>query len=90
MSYSVNILPRAQKQLAKLPQDAYVRVRDALRKLADTPRPTGCLKLAGRDGWRIRVGDYRVIYEIDDANLTVTVLDIGHRGDIYRSLHTDR
>jgi mRNA interferase RelE/StbE len=84
MSYTVSILPRAQRQLAKLPSDVYERVRDALRALAEEPRPHGCLKLTGREGWRIRVGQYRVIYEIDDANRTVTILDIGHRRDVYR------
>jgi mRNA interferase RelE/StbE len=84
MSYTVSILPRAQRQLAKLPSDVYERVRDALRALANEPRPHGCLKLTGRDGWRIRVGQYRVIYEIDDTNRSVIILDIGHRRDVYR------
>lgn len=84
MSYTVQILPRAQRQLAKLPAEVYEHVRDALRALAEEPRPHGCLKLTGREGWRIRVGNYRVIYEIDDTNRTVTILDIGHRRDVYR------
>ena len=84
MSYQVNILRRAQKALGGLDQKFYERVRDEIRKLADEPRPTGCSKLTGRDGWRIRVGDYRVIYEINDKEEIVTVLDIGHRRDIYR------
>lgn len=84
MSYDVNILPRAQKQLMKLPREVYERVREALQALADEPRPHGCLKLTGREGWRIRVGKYRVIYEIDDDSRTVTILDIGHRRDVYR------
>lgn len=83
MSYEVLILRRAQKQLADLPKGDYVRVRDAVAALSDDPRPTGCKKLVGRDGWRIRSGDYRVIYEIDDAGGKVTVLHIGHRRDIY-------
>lgn len=61
----------------------YPRVRDAIRDLANTPRPPGCKKLVGRDGWRIRVGDYRVIYEIDDSTRIVTVVHIGHRRDVY-------
>jgi mRNA interferase RelE/StbE len=84
MNYTVQILPRAQKQLSKLPPDVYPRVRDALRELTDSPRPSGCLKLTGREGWRIRIGRYRVIYEIDDTNRTVTILDIGHRREVYR------
>jgi mRNA interferase RelE/StbE len=85
MSYAISILRRAQKELADLPVGACERVRDAVRALAQDPRPPGCLKLTGREGWRIRVGDYRVIYEIDDRQQTVTVLHIGHRRDIYRS-----
>ena len=84
MSYAVSILRRTQKELAALPADAYARVRDAIYVLAESPRPPGCLKLSGREGWRIRVGSYRVIYEIDDAQRTITVLHIGHRRDVYR------
>ena len=83
MRYQVLILRRAQKALADLPKGDYERVRDAVATLAENPRPNGSKKLAGRKGWRIREGDYRVIYEVDDANRQVTVLDIGHRRDIY-------
>jgi mRNA interferase RelE/StbE len=83
MSYAVFILRRAQKELADLPKADYARVRDAVAALTDEPRPPGCKKLVGRDGWRIRSGDYRVIYEIDDAVQKVTVLHIGHRRDVY-------
>jgi len=83
MSYEVLILRRAQKELANLPKADYERVRDAMAALAENPRPVGCKKLVGREGWRIRSGDYRAIYEIDDAQQTVTVLHIGHRRDIY-------
>lgn len=67
MSYAVLILRRAQKELADLPKADYERVRDAVAALAENPRPAGCKKLVGREGWRIRSGDYRAIYEIDDA-----------------------
>ena len=83
MSYRVEILRRAVKALGKLPARDYERVRDAIRALADEPRPAGCKKLTGRDGWRIRVGRYRVIYEVADTVRIVTVLDVGHRKDIY-------
>jgi mRNA interferase RelE/StbE len=83
VSYTIQIFRRAQKELAALPQLVYPRVRDAIRELADTPRPPGCKKLAGREGWRIRVGDYRVIYEIDDRAQSITVMHIGHRRDVY-------
>jgi mRNA interferase RelE/StbE len=84
MSYSLFILPRAQKELSKLSRGTFVHLRDAIRALAQEPRPHGCGKLTGRDGWRIRVGDYCVIYEIDDAHQTITILHIGHRRDVYR------
>lgn len=83
MNYVLLILHRAQKQLANLDKNEFGRVRDAIALLADNPRPSGCKKLVGRDGWRIRVGNYRVVYEIDDARREITVLDVGHRRDIY-------
>ena len=83
MSYEVLILRRAQKELAELSRADYERVRDAVAALAENPRPAGCKKLVGREGWRIRAGDYRAIYEIDDAQQKVTVLHIGHRRDVY-------
>ncbi len=84
MSYTVLITRRAQKELARLPTGDYERVRDAIFKLAHNPRPRGCLKLTGREGWRIRVSKYRVIYEIDDKERTITVLHVGLRRDVYR------
>ncbi len=83
MSYTVHILRRTQKELAGLPPLVYPRVRDAIRDLANIPRPAGCKKLTGRSGWRIRVGDYRVIYEIDDDAQTITIMHVGHRRDVY-------
>ena len=83
-TYTVTILRRAQNELSALPQDAYFRVRDCVRKLAEAPRPSGSKKLTGRSGWRIRAGAYRVVYEIDDRNRVITVLHIGHRRDVYR------
>jgi mRNA interferase RelE/StbE len=84
MTYTVLILRRAQRELQRLPQEDYERVREALRGLAQHPRPPGCLALTGRAGWRIRIGDYRVIYEIDDVQHTVTIVHVGHRRDVYR------
>ena len=84
MSYGIFILPRAHKELAKLPRGVFEHVRDDIRALVREPRPRGCSKLTGRDGWRIRVGDYRMIYEIDDERQMITILHIGHRRDVYR------
>ena len=83
MEYEVLILRRAQKHLANLPTQNYSRIRDLILALASNPRPSGCKKLTGREGWRVRSGDYRVIYEIDEAERRVTIMDIGHRKDIY-------
>ena len=84
MTHTVLILRRAQRELQRLPQEDYEQVREAMRGLAQNPRPPGCLALTGRTGWRIRVGDYRVIYEIDDVQHTVTIVHVGHRRDVYR------
>ena len=84
MSYKLYILQRAQKELFNLPEDSYGRIKASINDLANDPRPHGCLKLAGREGWRIRVGNYRVIYEIDDDGQKVTILHVGHRRDVYR------
>ena len=83
MIYRILVLRRALKELEQLPLEHYQRVRDAIRQLASNPRPAGCLKLTGRGGRRIRVGVYRVIYDIDDNQQLVTVLNVGHRRDIY-------
>lgn len=71
MSYGLLILRRAQRELSGLPRENYERIRNAVAGLAENPRPPGCRKLVGREGWRIRVGDYRVIYEIDDTTKQV-------------------
>lgn len=83
MTYQLSILRRAQKALAELPTGDYERVRDAIAGLAGNPRPTGCKKLVGRNGWRLRQGDYRIIYEVDDARHQIVILDVGHRRDVY-------
>lgn len=84
MSYDLLILRAAQKELADLPPSEFTKIESSIRMLSSTPRPRGSRKLIGRDGWRIRVGKYRVIYEIDDTARTVTVLHVGHRRDVYR------
>ncbi|PSQ53739.1 MAG: type II toxin-antitoxin system mRNA interferase toxin, RelE/StbE family [Bacteroidetes bacterium QH_10_64_37] len=84
MNYETYILRRAQKALSKIQQQDQERIVEAIWDLENDPRPHGCKKLSGREGWRVRVGQYRVIYEIDDESKEVTVLDIGHRRDVYR------
>ncbi len=87
MNYKVFIRDAARRSLSRLPKRDYEAVRDAIFALEKNPRPRGCKKLNARDGWRIRVGDYRVIYIIDDGQRLVRVREIGHRSDIYRGLN---
>ncbi|MEN6449414.1 MAG: type II toxin-antitoxin system RelE/ParE family toxin [Thermoguttaceae bacterium] len=84
MSYAVEILRSAQTQLAKIDREDRLRIIVAIRELGNVPRPPGCKKLGGRPAWRIRVGVYRVIYEVHDDRLRVLVVRIGHRRDVYR------
>jgi mRNA interferase RelE/StbE len=83
--YRVQILDSALRQLEKLPRVQRDRIRRRIRELAAEPRPRGSIKLEGGDDhYRIRVGDYRVIYAIQDDELIVLVLRVGHRRDVYR------
>jgi mRNA interferase RelE/StbE len=85
--YAVRIVATARRELLGLPDRARQRVRIAIRNLATNPRPTGAKLLAGRGAdrfWRIRVGEYRVLYEIRDTELIVLVIRIGHRREVYR------
>jgi mRNA interferase RelE/StbE len=84
VTYSIEILRVAQKQLAKIDRAQQQRIIDAIRLLADDPRPAGCKKLTGRPALRIRIGVYRVIYEIHDGRLLVLIVTIGNRKDVYR------
>jgi mRNA interferase RelE/StbE len=84
MPYKLLILRRAQKELSSLPVVVYKKAKTAIYKLAEEPKPLGSRKLNGREGWRIRVGNYRIIYEINNINHTITVLHVGHRKDIYQ------
>jgi mRNA interferase RelE/StbE len=83
--YQVEIARMAQKALAALPRKEQQRVRAAIDLLADEPRPPGCVALAGEERvYRVRVGDYRILYEVFDDRLVVQVVRIGHRRDVYR------
>ena len=84
MKYSLFILRQAQKELASLEKTDYQKIKEAILRLAENPRPSGCSKLVGREGWKIRVGNYRVIYEINAQKKEVIVLHVGHRRDVYR------
>jgi mRNA interferase RelE/StbE len=83
--YQVVIKPSARKAVARLDRDTQRRVVRLLEVLADEPRPGGVVKMAGGENlWRIRIGDYRVVYEIQDRRLIVLVVRVAHRKDVYR------
>lgn len=85
MVYEVELERSAKRGLRRLSKDGFVRVVAAIKGLAENPRPGGCRKIAGAAGdWRIRIGDYRVIYEIDDGAKVVRVMQVRHRGEAYR------
>jgi mRNA interferase RelE/StbE len=85
VTYRIEVAPAAARQLRKLDAPARRRIQAAVELLADDPRPAGAKKLVGGQGeWRVRTGDYRVVYEIRDRVLLVLVVAVGHRRDIYR------
>ncbi len=84
--YRVDLGRRAQRALGRLPQSDFQRVVEAMGALAQTPRPRGTEKVRGADLWRIRQGDYRIVYAVDDDGQLVTVVRIGRRPEINRSL----
>ena len=83
-NYTIVLSKKAQKQLDKLPDNIAEPIFEAISLLENEPRPTGCKKLQGRDGYRIRIGNYRVIYEVYDTELVIDVVTLGHRKDIYK------
>ena len=84
-SYQIEIKPSASKELEKLPRQMVVRVVAAIRELAEDPYPQGVRKLSGFDRtFRIRVGDYRVLYDIYENRLVIEIIRIRHRKDVYR------
>ena len=84
MKYRVVLPKTARKALDRLPDEVVTRILDRLAELETNPRPADVKKLKGREAWRIRVGDYRVIYEIHDRELQILIITVGHRRDIYR------
>ena len=85
MSYEIRISRSALKTLSRLQRPDQQRIRAAIDLLTDNPRPPACIALAGEHGvYRIRVGDYRVVYEVLDGVLVVHVVAIGHRREVYR------
>jgi mRNA interferase RelE/StbE len=85
VNYKINLTSFAHRQLDRLHGDSYNRIESAINSLSKNPQPTGCRKLEGvAEQWRIRVGEYRILYTIDDAKSEISILKIGHRRDVYR------
>jgi mRNA interferase RelE/StbE len=86
VSFRVRIDARAAKRLEKLPKPIIQKIDAAILSLSASPRPPGAKLLRGKlkEGWRIRVGDYRVLYRIDDGAQEIRIFDIGHRREVYR------
>ena len=84
--YRIEVSATAEKQLKKIRREHQVRIVRSISLLASEPHPDGCRKMGGYDDiYRIRVGNYRVIYEIDGKQIVVIILKIGHRRDVYRN-----
>ena len=82
--YRLNIKERAQKDVKKLAPSFRTRIAALIRSLAEEPRPSGAKKLTTKEEWRLRQGDYRILYTIDDKNKIVTVVRVKHRREVYR------
>ncbi len=83
--YKVLLERRAERDIKRLPTELFHRIIPHLEALSEDPKPSGCRKITGsKHDWRIRIGDYRVIYEIDEQQKAVKVMRIRHRKDAYR------
>lgn len=83
MSYSLFIERSAQKELGKIAKPDRKKIAATIKDLESNPHPAGSKKLSGREAWRMRIGNYRVIYEINENNLIILVIKIGHRQGVY-------
>lgn len=84
VKYEVRIVPAAEKELDKFPTPVHTRISRRILSLEDNPRPRGTKKLSGREEYRLRVGDYRILYTINDEGYIITVFAVGHRREVYR------
>jgi len=86
VSYTLTLKESAQRELDALPEGVRPRAEAKIQTLRDEPRPRGCVKMAGTTNeYRVCVGQYRVVYTVDDRTQTVTVIGVGHRRDVYRA-----
>jgi len=83
--YRLEVSHTAHRQIRRLAVQTQERVNRAIARLAENPRPSGAKKLTARDGYRVRVGDYRILYQVDDGVKVVIVYRVMSRGDVYRA-----
>lgn len=83
-SYSLLVKRSAERELRKVPRADLQRITQRIKDLAAIPRPSGSEKLAGQDSYRIRQGDYRIVYTVDDNQRLIEIIKIGHRREVYR------
>jgi mRNA interferase RelE/StbE len=82
--FEIRILPSVRKDLRGIPKATVQRILETIEGLGNDPRPPGCKKLTSTNLYRLRAGSYRIIYEINDAEVVVIVVKVGHRKDVYR------
>lgn len=87
MAYKLNFTKRAIKDLGKIPNPFYENIIEELNNLENDPRPNNSKKLKIDKGWSLRVGDYRIIYQIFDKIIEIDIIRVGHRTDIYKNLN---
>jgi mRNA interferase RelE/StbE len=83
MIYELNFSKKSLKDLSKIDDPNYSKIKIAISNLTENPRPHGYIKLTERDGYRLRVGNYRIIYNIFDQELIIEIISLGHRKEIY-------
>jgi len=83
--YSIFFRDSVRKDLDAIPKSHLQRIMERIGLLAENPRPVGCEKLSGQEKYRIRQGNYRIIYSIQDSQLTIWVVKVGHRREVYRT-----
>ena len=82
--YKIQVKKSAEKELGKIPPKELLKILDKIKSLSDDPHPTGSIKLTNQEKYRVRVVNYRILYKVEDNILTVFVVKVGHRKDIYR------
>ena len=84
MPYTVRVISSARRELDRLSASIFRRLNNSILRLEQQPRPRGAAKLTGYELYRLRVGDFRIIYSIDDETREVTLIRVGHRREVYR------